>query len=99
MFVLTLSFIIALIIIVFAVQNAAAVPVQFFLWSAKIPLVLVIFCSVFAGFLLMYCFSLWRGLKKKKGNRINPASPEQVNSGNNPVKEAGDKSNGPAEVK
>ncbi len=65
MFVLMLSIIIALFIVVFAVQNAAVVPIQFFIWSTELPLVLVIFCSVFAGALLMFCLALWRDLKGK----------------------------------
>jgi len=65
MFVLLISIFIALIIVVFAVQNAAIVPVQFFIWSTDLPFVLVIFCSVFAGALLMFFLALWRELKKK----------------------------------
>ena len=65
MFVLMISIIIALIIVVFAVQNALTVQVQFLVWSADLPLVLVIFCSVFAGALLMFCLALWRDLKNQ----------------------------------
>lgn len=65
MFILLFSILIALMIVVFAVQNAAVVPVQFFIWSTDLPLVLVIFCSVFAGALLMFCLALWRQLKHK----------------------------------
>ncbi|NLI93627.1 MAG: DUF1049 domain-containing protein [Peptococcaceae bacterium] len=69
MFVLMISIILALIIVVFAVQNAAIVPVQFLFWSTDLPLVLVIFCSVFAGALLMFSFALWREFKKQIGKR------------------------------
>lgn len=69
MFVLMISIIIALIIVIFAVQNAAIVPVQFLGWSTELPLVLVIFCSVFAGALLMFCLALWRELKHQIGKR------------------------------
>ncbi|NLO97446.1 MAG: DUF1049 domain-containing protein, partial [Peptococcaceae bacterium] len=48
MLILLLSIIIALIIVIFAVQNASSVPIQFLFWSAELPLVLVIFCSVLA---------------------------------------------------
>lgn len=65
MFILLISILIALIIVIFAVQNAAVIPVQFLLWSTNLPLVLVIFCSVFAGALLMFCLALWRELKKR----------------------------------
>lgn len=69
MFVLMICIIIAMIIVIFAVQNAAIVPVQFLIWSTDLPLVLVIFCSVFAGALLMFCFAMWRDLKHKMGKR------------------------------
>lgn len=65
MFVLMISIIIALVIVIFAVQNAALVPVQFLMWSTELPLVLVIFCSVFAGALLIFCLAVWRDLKYK----------------------------------
>ncbi|NLL52464.1 MAG: DUF1049 domain-containing protein [Peptococcaceae bacterium] len=69
MFVLLLSIVIALIIVIFAVQNALTVPIQFFFWSAQLPLVLVIFCSVLAGALLMFCLALWRDLKSQMKKR------------------------------
>lgn len=67
MFILMLSIIIGLIIVVFAVQNSAVVPVQFFMWSTELPLVLVIFCAVFAGALLMFLLALRRDFKKRMG--------------------------------
>lgn len=69
MFILLLSILIALVIVVFAVQNAAIVPVQFMFWSTELPLVLIIFCSVFAGALLMFCLALWRELKHQISKR------------------------------
>lgn len=69
MFVLMISIIISLIIVIFAVQNAAVVPVQFLIWTTDMPLVLVIFCSVFAGALLMFCLALWRELKHQIGKK------------------------------
>ncbi|NLM20808.1 MAG: DUF1049 domain-containing protein [Peptococcaceae bacterium] len=69
MFVLLLSIVIALIIVIFAVQNALTVPIQFFFWSTQLPLVLVIFCSVLAGALLMFCLALWRDLKSQMKKR------------------------------
>ena len=69
MFALMIFIIIALIIVVFAVQNAAVVPVQFLFWATDLPLVLVIFCSVFAGALLMFCLALMRELKHKMNKR------------------------------
>lgn len=69
MFILMISIIIALVIVIFAVQNAAIVPVQFLIWSTDLPLVLVIFCSVFAGALLMFCLALWKQLKQQINKR------------------------------
>lgn len=63
--ILMVSIIIGLIIVVLAVQNAAIVPIQFFIWSMELPLVLIIFCAVFAGALLMFCLALWRDFKKR----------------------------------
>lgn len=67
MVILLISIIIGLIIVVFAVQNSAIVPVQFFVWSMELPLVLVIFCAVFAGALLMFFLALWRDFKHRIG--------------------------------
>ena len=63
MVILMISIIIGLIIVIFAVQNSAVVPIQFFIWSMELPLVLVIFCAVFAGALLMFFLALWRDVK------------------------------------
>ena len=61
------SIIIGLIIVVFAVQNSAIVPIQFFIWSTELPLVLIMFCAVFAGALLMFLIALWRDMKHRMG--------------------------------
>lgn len=64
-----ISIIIALLIVIFAVQNSAIVPVQFLGWATDLPLVLVIFCSVFAGALLMFFLAMWRELKHRMSKR------------------------------
>ncbi|MGI5902052.1 MAG: LapA family protein [Desulfitobacteriia bacterium] len=69
MYILLLFMVIALIIVIFAVQNAVTVPVQFLIWSSELPLALIIFFSVFAGVLLMFCLALWRELKTKIGQK------------------------------
>lgn len=69
MFVLLLCIILVLVIVIFALQNSAVVLIHFLVWSTNLPLVLVIFCSVFAGALLMFCLALWRELKHKIKNR------------------------------
>jgi len=71
MVILLVSIIIALIVVIFAVQNAAVVPIHFLFWTADLPLVLVIFCSVFAGALLMFCLALRRELKCRKETKVN----------------------------
>jgi putative membrane protein len=75
MFVLMISIILALIIVIFAVQNAAVVPVKFIVWSTQLPLVLIIFCSVFAGALLMFFLALRREYKKRTGGKELPPTP------------------------
>lgn len=69
MFALMIFILLSLIIVVFAVQNAAIVPVQFLYWSTDLPLVLVIFCSVFAGALLMFFLAVMREFKHKMNKR------------------------------
>lgn len=63
--ILMISIIIGMVIVVFAVQNSAIVPIQLFIWSMELPLVLVIFCAVFAGALLMFFLALWRDFKRR----------------------------------
>ena len=69
MLILLISIILALIIVIFAIQNAIVVPIDFLFWTVDLPLVVVIFCSVFAGALIMFCLALWRGLKNKIGKK------------------------------
>jgi uncharacterized integral membrane protein len=85
MFILLLSILIALVIVVFAVQNAAVVPVQFLFWSTELPLVLVIFCSVFAGALLMFCLALWRELKHQISKRPKLQNSKKKAQNNDPI--------------
>lgn len=85
------SIIIALLIVIFAVQNSAIVPVQFLGWATDLPLVLVIFCSVFAGALLMFFLAMWRELKHRMGKRTaggNAKAPASVNTQQSAVEPA-----------
>lgn len=67
MYILMLSLIFALLVAIFAVQNAAPVTINLF-WSVKeVPLVLVIFASAVAGALIVFLLALWREFKRKKG--------------------------------
>lgn len=60
-----LALTISLIIVIFALQNAGMVPIVFFNWSSEIPLVVVIFASVFAGAAIIFLLALWKDLKLK----------------------------------
>ncbi|MDR1319976.1 MAG: LapA family protein [Gracilibacteraceae bacterium] len=66
---LILAIIIALAVVIFTVQNAATVSVSFILWTADTPLAVVIFCSVLAGALLMFCLVLYKSLRDKWRSR------------------------------
>ncbi|KUO60459.1 MAG: hypothetical protein APF84_06265 [Gracilibacter sp. BRH_c7a] len=59
------SLAISLIIVVFALQNSGMVPIVFFSWTSEIPLVVVIFISVFAGAAIIFFLALWKDLKRK----------------------------------
>ena len=41
------------------------VPIVFFNWSSEIPLVIVIFASVFAGAAIIFFLALWKEVKRK----------------------------------
>lgn len=65
MFLIMLSLAISLIIVVFALQNSTMVPIVFFNWSSEIPLVVLLFASVFAGAAIIFFLALWKDLKRK----------------------------------
>ena len=83
MFILLISIVLALIIVIFAIQNATVVPIDFLFWTTDLPLVVVIFCSVFAGALIMFCLALWRELKNRIGKKeINfKLNPKRTKAG------------------
>lgn len=66
MIILIISLFLALIIAIFALQNAAQVTIQFlwFLWD--VPLVLVILGAAFLGALVMFLLALWREIRIKR---------------------------------
>ncbi len=65
MFFIMLSLAISLVIVVFALQNSVMVPIIFFNWTSEIPLVVVIFASVFAGAAIIFFLALWKEVKRK----------------------------------
>ncbi|MDR1070478.1 MAG: LapA family protein [Gracilibacteraceae bacterium] len=73
---LILAIIIALAVVIFTVQNAATVSVSFILWTADTPLAVVIFCSVLAGALLMFCLVLYKSLRDKWRSRRSGKTEE-----------------------
>lgn len=69
--VLALSFGIAVLAVLFTVQNTQTVAVQFFgLTSGNVPLALVVMCAIIAGAALTWLLSLWgtvqRGLRSRR---------------------------------
>jgi uncharacterized integral membrane protein len=71
MFILILALIFALLISIFALQNAALVPIQIFWFTKNVPLVLIIFGSAFFGALIMLLLAFGRGLILKHKARLN----------------------------
>lgn len=65
MFFIMLSLAISLVIVIFALQNSVMVPIVFFNWSSEVPLVVVIFASVFAGAAIIFFLALWKEVKRK----------------------------------
>lgn len=57
---IVVGLIIAIIIAVFATVNVTDVPIDYVFGEARWPLILVILGSVFAGFIISFCFSAVR---------------------------------------
>lgn len=66
MFILILGLLFALLVAVFAIQNAGLVIIQFLWIETQVPLVLVILGSAFAGALVTLLLALWREFRKKR---------------------------------
>ena len=75
MFLIMLSLVISLIIVIFALQNSSMVPIVFFNWSSEIPLVVLIFASVFAGATIIFLLALWKDVKRKF-NKVSAKTTE-----------------------
>ncbi len=74
---LALGLLFALLVAIFAVQNAAAVKITFLLWSAQVPLALVIVGSVVVGAAVMALLSLAREYRLRRRGTIPPRSPQE----------------------
>ncbi|HEY8909108.1 MAG TPA: LapA family protein [Desulfosporosinus sp.] len=70
MLILVLSLTFALLISIFALQNAAPVAIQLFWLTADVPLVLIILGSASIGALIMWLLAFWRELRLKRKARL-----------------------------
>lgn len=61
-----LTLIFALLVAIFAVQNAAMVGINLLWMVAEVPLVLVILGSAFAGALIVFLMAVWREFRMKR---------------------------------
>lgn len=66
MLILIVSLAFALLVAVFAVQNANPVAIQFFWTEARVPLVLIILGSALAGAVVTLLLALWREFRSKR---------------------------------
>ena len=58
----------AILVAIFAVQNAGPVAIKFFFWAVpEIPLVLVIFGTVLCGIVIGFLLGLYSSRKKSSG--------------------------------
>jgi len=65
-YILVLSLVCALLIAVFALQNAAAVAIRFFWITTDVPLVLVILGSALGGSLITLLLAVWRQFRRRR---------------------------------
>ncbi|KLU58724.1 hypothetical protein CEB3_c47400 [Peptococcaceae bacterium CEB3] len=94
MVILILSLAFALLVAVFALQNANPVAIRFFWTEARVPLVLIILGSAFAGAIVTVLLALWREFRgKRKGQAAeNPAAEAGEGLGGAEGEGPGDKS-------
>ncbi|AFM42296.1 Protein of unknown function (DUF1049) [Desulfosporosinus acidiphilus SJ4] len=71
MIILILTLVFALLVAIFAVQNADSVIIQFFWVTEKVPLVLVILASALAGALIVFLLAIWREFRYKRKKAVN----------------------------
>lgn len=68
----------ALLVAVFAVQNAAPVKIGLLFWHLQVPLALVILGAAVAGAMLMALLSLFRDYRKRRIQRETSETPGKV---------------------
>ena len=74
---LIFTLIVALLVALFAVQNAAPVAINLLWYVAEVPLVLVILGSALAGALIVFFIAIWREFRLK-GNVKAQAKAEAL---------------------
>jgi len=83
---LILAFVAALLLVIFAVQNAQEVDIRFWFWGFSASLSLILFVSIGVGVLLSILFTVF--FIRKKERKFKPeeksGTPEQ---GNQPLDE------------
>lgn len=72
MILLIFTLLVALLVAIFAVQNAAPVAINLFWTVTEVPLVLVILGSVLAGAMIVFLIAIWREFRIKKSVRDMP---------------------------
>lgn len=82
MILLIFTLLVALLVAIFAVQNAAPVAINLFWIVAEVPLVLVILGSVLAGAIIVFLMAIWREfrLKRKVKAQAQPEVKAEVKS-------------------
>lgn len=75
MFLLILTLLFALLVAIFAIQNAAPVVINLFWVTTQVPLVLVILGSVLAGALIVVLIAMWRKIRPQKKDKTIPTLP------------------------
>lgn len=77
MYLLILTLIFALLIAIFAIQNAVPVTIQFFWITTQVPLVLIILGSVLAGALIVFLIASYRQFRPKRKDNVTKLYKEK----------------------
>ena len=79
MILLIFTLLVALLVAIFAVQNAAPVAINLFWIVAEVPLVLVILGSVLSGAIIVFLIAIWREFRIKRNAKAKPEIKAEVN--------------------
>lgn len=78
MILLIFTLLVALLVAIFAVQNAAPVAINLLWTVTEVPLVLVILGSVLAGAIIVFLIATWREFRLKRKARTLPETKLDV---------------------